>query len=162
MQIMTLDETLTNKQMIESMGVVRDHLNTQNMDKTIEEAEELNDDIQEAMEMQQELTRILGTSIIDYDEDELNAELEELDFLQDDGLLYGQQPPQQNKKIENKPKLISIIDEEVEVDTDSDDEQEKEIKKLEIEMNQNGNTKNLIDVQIVTSSTKNRMMIESY
>merc|ERR1739842_242903 len=99
----------------------------ENPDKMIEQVEEIQEDLQEAMDMQKEFADLLSTPLIDFDEDELEAELAELDDeIQNDGLLYGHAMDvrKANPNVKQKQTEEEISDSE-----------EEEMKKLEMEMN---------------------------
>merc|ERR1712048_1019352 len=84
------------------------------------------EDLQEAMDIQKEFADLLSAPLVDYDEDELNAELAEMgDEMRDDGLVYG------HVGVDVRKAKIKKVTEEEEVS----DNEEEEIKKLEMEMN---------------------------
>jgi hypothetical protein len=165
-QIMALDETLTNKNMLETMGHVNQALNAINVEQQLEQAEELQDTIVEAMDDQQQLSKILSTPLVDFDEDELADELAELDELNDDGLLYGahyrnlKQPKQPLIEPQVSEKQVNADADKV---ADDDDEYEDEFKKLEMEINQHSAhiQKRLIQAQVATNAYNPRVLIAS-
>eukprot|EP01083_Nonionella_stella_P014242 40059_1 len=149
LQIMTLDETLMNRSMVDAMTVARDAMTVENPDDMMDQVEDLQEGIAEAIEIQNEFNKLMGTPLIDYDEDELEQELAELDQLDAMDLNLDlnvnknkKQHTVHQKKIEQKQD-----DEEEEV------EEEDPIKELrEMEMNLSANDKHMIDVQIVQTS----------
>merc|ERR1711902_97750 len=115
-----------NKNTMNAMKIARDAMGVENPDKMIEEVEEVQEDLQEAMDIQKEFADLLSAPLVDYDENELNAELAELDDeMRDDGLVYG------HVGVDVRKANIKKVTEEEEVS----DNEEEEIKKLEMEMN---------------------------
>ena len=94
-QIMALDETLMNRNMMDALKVSSQAIKVQNPDEMIEEVEDAQAQIEEGLELQKELNELMGTPLIDYDEDELEQELLELDMLDNDAILYENR----NKKV---------------------------------------------------------------
>eukprot|EP01083_Nonionella_stella_P092898 260195_1 len=115
---MALDETLMNRNMMNAMNVARNAMHIENPDLLMDEVQQTQEDIQEALDLQQEFNDLMGTSFVQYDEDELEAELNELDDdMMDDGLLYNSQ----NRKINKKMKIEQKEDKE-----DEEEEEEEE------------------------------------
>eukprot|EP01084_Bolivina_argentea_P016963 31677_1 len=118
-QIMALDESLMNRNMLNAMQTARNALQIDNPDDMLDTVEQTQEDIQEALDLQQEFNDLMGTPLINYDEDELEQELAELnDELLDDGLLYG------NKNI-NKNINIKLEQKEDEVEEEEEEEEKK-------------------------------------
>merc|ERR1712087_837768 len=144
------DETLMNRNMLNVMTVAKDAIHIENADAMLDQVEQTQEDIQEALDLQREFNDLMGTPLIDYDQDELEQELAELDDeWMDDGLLYA---PNKQKNKNKKKKNVEQKEEDedqYEDEDDHDDDAVKQIKKLEMEMNLTGNDKHMIDVQIV-------------
>merc|ERR1712088_734155 len=118
--------TLMNRNMINAMTVAKDAMHIENADAMLDQVEQTQEDIQEALDLQREFNDLMGTPLIDYDEDELEQELAGLDDeIMDDGLLYGH-INQKKKNIEQKED-----DEDQYEDEEDDDDEVKQIKKLE-------------------------------
>eukprot|EP00483_Globobulimina_turgida_P004882 UN04891 len=97
---MALDETLMNRNMLDAMKTARNAMHVENPDAMIEKVEQTQEDIAEALELQQEMTDLMSRPLVDYDEDELEAELAELDDeVMDGGLLYGGMRMNMNKSM---------------------------------------------------------------
>merc|ERR1719203_1709772 len=132
-QIMALDESLMNANMMDVMKIARDAIKIENAEVLINEAEENMEDIKEAMELQEELNNLLSSPLVDFDDDELENELAELDDeVRDNGLIYGR---------------IDVDKKDQNANQDEEENEEDEIKKLEIEMNLASNDR--INVQMV-------------
>jgi len=111
-QIMALDETLMNRNMLNVMTVAKDAMHIENADAMLDQVEQTQEDIQEALDLQREFNDLMGTPLIDYDQDELEQELAELDDeWMDDGLLYApnkQKNKNKKKRMLNKRKRMKI------------------------------------------------------
>jgi len=151
-QIMTLDETLSNKNYIKAMQESRNAMvNTMgNPDKMMEDADDLMDDLNEIKQYNDDIANILGTNIGNdlFDDDELLQEFEEMELSENENninLYQNKKKQKQNKKNINKNikknnTNMDDIKEDINIDDDefnelSDDEQ---LKVLEMELNQSG------------------------
>merc|ERR1712129_40303 len=104
-----------------------DAMYIENPDKMIEQVEETQEDLQEAMDIQKEFADLLSAPLIDFDQDELEAELAELDDdIRDDGLLYGHAVD---------VRKANHIVKQKQTEEEISDSEEEEMKKLEMEMN---------------------------
>eukprot|EP00486_Rosalina_sp_Unknown_P015660 CAMPEP_0201594800 /NCGR_PEP_ID=MMETSP0190_2-20130828/191999_1 /ASSEMBLY_ACC=CAM_ASM_000263 /TAXON_ID=37353 /ORGANISM="Rosalina sp." /LENGTH=359 /DNA_ID=CAMNT_0048054545 /DNA_START=427 /DNA_END=1507 /DNA_ORIENTATION=- len=79
-----------NAKQMEAMKTATIELKKAAKESDLEKAEELHEDIAEAMELQREFNDLLAEPLIDYDDEELEQQLRELDDeVMDDGLIYG-------------------------------------------------------------------------
>jgi len=152
-QCMALEEAIMNAKQIEAMKTAAEAMKGAINEKDLDDAEEIQETLQEGMDLGQELNDILNQPLVDCGEDE--DLLAELDDIMDDGLLYNNN---NMKKVQPKIEMKEdpIQDEEEEEEEEEESEEDKEIRKLEMEMNMN--SRPIIDVQIVERSSP-RMMI---
>merc|ERR1719382_1198088 len=113
---MTLEESLMNQNMVDAMKVARDAMQTENTEDLLNEIEETQEDIKEALELQREFDDLMSAPLVDFDDDELEAELAELDDeVRDNGLIYGHN--------HSRKQIIQI-----EENNDEEQEQEEEVE----------------------------------
>jgi len=144
MQIMTLEESAMNQHMMDSMKVSAAAMQVNNPEQMIAEVEEVQETIEENMELQQEISDMLNAPLVQFDDDELEAELAELE-ASTGNLNYVNG----NQKIDivsadQRPDLLVLKADDGAVE--EEDEAVKQMKQLEMELL--GNFKK-IDVQVV-------------
>merc|ERR1711971_1328618 len=142
-QVMSLDDMLMNLGMLEATknankamkGVMGD-----DPDKMLEEAEQTQEDIQEAMELNNELAAIMGAPLVDFSED-------------DEEMLAAFEEEMMDEELGLKPQVAQVADEkkdEPELEEEDDDEFAAELRKMENQMDMQPRVRR--EVQVATSS----------
>merc|ERR1712154_46626 len=74
-QIMALDETLMNRNMLNVMTVAKDAMHIEDADAMLDQVEQTQEDIQEALDLQREFNDLMGTRKSKVDQiDKINGE----------------------------------------------------------------------------------------
>merc|ERR1719383_884952 len=128
-QIMTLEEAVMNAEVVSGMKTGAQALQQQQEKVDIDDIDELRDQMQEQQDMMHEINDVLAEPVMDMDDDELMAELNELEELEADDMLadlpvVDTQPAQTNPQTQdliadmpsvpsgNKPQKVVDKDEE--------------------------------------------------
>merc|ERR1719480_220690 len=129
-QIMTLEEAIMNAEVVSGMKVGANALQQQQQKVDIDEVDDLRDQMQEQQDMMHDINDVLAEPVVDLDDDDLLAELNELEELEADDMLAdlpvvdtqpAQTNPQTQDLIADMPSVPSVNKPQKVVDKDEEE-----------------------------------------